>query len=79
MPLSKEQVSALLGMVASTKSDDIDCDGCFSHLAEFAELKLTGRSLPDALSAIERHLDQCSCCKDEFEALMDGLRATQQD
>lgn len=78
MPLSKEQVSSLLGLVASTKPDAIDCDGCFDHMAEFAELELAGRKVPEALQAIERHLEQCPCCKDEFDALIAGLQELQE-
>lgn len=79
MPLSEEQVSALLGMVVSTKPDAMDCDGCFQHLAEFAEFELAGRAIPDALRTIETHMVQCPCCQDEFNALLAALRAIQND
>lgn len=75
MPLSKKEVATLLGMVAGTETDTMDCDGCFQHMAEFAELELAGREIPDALKAIQRHLEQCPCCKDEFSALVVGLNA----
>ena len=77
MPLSQEQIAKLLGLVASVEPDRLDCDGCFSQLAEFAELELTQREIPDALRAVEMHLEQCVCCQDEYSALLEGLRALQ--
>lgn len=74
MPLSNEQVSTLISMVGSAAPDSVDCDGCFRRLAEFAEAEITNREIPDALNAIETHLAQCACCKDEYSALLEGLR-----
>jgi len=78
MPLTNEQVSNLLGMVASGEPDRLDCNGCFEQLAEFAEVHLTSREIPAALRAVETHLRQCACCNDEFNALLEGLRALQE-
>lgn len=75
MSLSKEQISGLLGLVQSVESDQLDCDGCFVHIAEFAELHLNHQDIPEAMRLVETHLQQCCCCRDEFEALLKGLRA----
>lgn len=75
MALSKEQIDNLLGMISSAKSDTLDCDGCFDHLAEFAQIHLESREIPDALAAVETHVEQCKCCNDEFNVLLEGLRA----
>ena len=75
MTLSNDQIKNLMAMVGETEADHLDCDGCFEHLAEFAEQSLAGRELPEALKAVETHLQQCPCCKDEYQALMEGLRA----
>lgn len=74
MSLSKEQISTLLGMISSAEPSKLDCDECFEQVAEFAEVVLSHKEIPDALKAVESHLKQCICCKDEFNALMDGLR-----
>ncbi len=79
MKLSAEQTRALLNSVAVAKQDEVDCDGCFEHLAEFVELELAGAEIPEALGKVERHIDQCSCCKDEHNALLEGLRALDSD
>ena len=73
MPLSKKQIKALLQYVAKAEHDAIDCDGCYGQVAEFSEAQLEGVEIPQALEAVELHLRQCICCKDEFESLIDGL------
>jgi len=74
MPLKPEQVSKLLNMVSSSDTDSLDCDGCFDHIAEFVDIHLASQEVPAALI----HLQQCVCCKGEFNALLDGLRALEQ-
>lgn len=74
MPLSDQQISTLLRMVAAGEQDPLDCDGCFEHLAEFAEKNLQNQELPAALQAVETHLEQCPCCEDEYQALLEALR-----
>ncbi len=74
MPLSNKQVSKLIGMVTDASPDTLDCDGCFAHIAEFAEAELTNREIPEALKAVQVHLSQCGCCKDEYNVLLDSLR-----
>ncbi len=75
MPLSKEQLKSLINMIETTEPDTLDCDGCFEHLAEFAERELANREIPDALKAVSIHLKQCSCCQDEYKALLEGLKS----
>ena len=79
MPLSTEQLSTLLGMITTSEPDSLDCDGCSEHLAEFAEAELTSREIPEAIRTVEIHLRQCACCKDEYNALLEGLRALEED
>ena len=74
MALSNEQITTLLSMISSADSDEMDCDGCLDHLAEFAEAELANREVPEAVKTVERHLQQCVCCKDEYNALLEGLR-----
>ncbi len=75
MALSEEQIATLIGMIATSQADDLDCDGCFEQLSEFVEVELAAREIPDALRAVETHLKQCKCCQDEYNALLEGLRA----
>ena len=75
MSLSKQRIATLLGLVGDTKDDDFGCDCCFDRIAEFAEAELEGRSLCAAMESVKTHLESCSCCADEYQALLDALRA----
>lgn len=72
--LSKEQIQILLGLISTTESDKVNCDECFGQIGEYAEMALEGRELSEGMQAIQRHLEQCPCCKGEYEALLDALR-----
>lgn len=74
MALTNEQIKSLINVVASTTDDELDCDGCFEQIAEFADAQLAGRSLSDAMKAVESHLANCPCCKDEYETLLAALQ-----
>lgn len=78
MIISSEQTKTLLLMVASANADELDCDGCFDHMAEFVEIERMGVEVPGALQKVKRHLEQCACCNDEHRALLEGLRAIHQ-
>lgn len=73
MALSKEQVDGLLRLVGLTKINEINCDDCLAAVAEFAELQLVGKSLPEGLHAVEHHLSVCDECREEYEALLRTL------
>ena len=77
MSLSKQQIQMLVGLIATTQSDDMSCDECFGRIGEFAERALEGRELDEGMQVIQRHLEQCPCCQGEYEALLDALSEIQ--
>lgn len=72
--LKKEQIQTLVGLIVTTQSDPATCDDCLGRIGEFAEYALKGRELSDGMTVIQRHLEQCPCCRGEYEALMDALK-----
>ena len=66
-------------MVVDSRPDCLDCDGCFDHIAEFAERELKARPLNEALKNVEVHLKQCPCCQAEYQVLLEGLQELKQD
>ena len=79
MALTQNQINSLMDMVITTEPDQTDCDGCLGQLAEFADIHLSTKEVPEAMKVIQRHLEQCLCCKDEFNALLKGLEAIEMD
>lgn len=79
MALTREQIEKLLHVVSMSQDDQIDCDGCFEHISEFADAQLSGKPLPTALEAVKTHLESCACCADEYQALLDALHSLEPD
>ena len=69
MSQDKDEIMELIKLLSLTRDEEINCDQCLSLVAEFAEKKLGGKSLTDALKAVEQHLLVCSECREEFEIL----------
>ncbi len=74
MSLSKQQIQTLVGLIAATESDDLSCEDCFGRIGEFAEKSLEGRELSEGMQLIQRHLEQCPCCSEEYKALIEALQ-----
>ncbi len=77
MKIANKQTRVLLNLLATSKPDQIDCDGCHEHMSEIVEYELLGSEIPEALFKAEVHLDQCACCNDERNALMTSLLAVE--
>lgn len=74
MLLSKDQIAKLLNLIASTQSTKLDCDGCLEHVAQYADDRLAGHDLCEAMRDVESHLADCPCCQHEFESFLEALR-----
>lgn len=77
MQLSYQQTTSLIQLMLITKDDSMGCDGCLGLMDQFAQAELDGAAFPGALERVRIHLDQCKCCKDEYDALMIALREVQ--
>ena len=74
MALSREQLEALIRMLAQTRPQEATCDECFKEMARFAENEVRGKSVPESLRAIEHHLDLCAECREEYNALIAAIK-----
>lgn len=74
MPLSDEQVRALLLACRETHADEIDCEQFLTSLAEYAEARSEGRALPQSLAKVEEHERLCANCHEECRALIELIR-----
>ena len=75
MSLSREQIAELLRLIGLTRDEEIDCERCLARVAEFAERELAGRSVPAGLEAVAHHLSICEESCEEYDALLQALKA----
>ena len=75
MKLDAAQITELIQLTATARNEDtIGCNGCFELMDQFAQAELEGRDVPEALEIVRVHLEQCKCCRDEYNALLTALR-----
>jgi Zn finger protein HypA/HybF involved in hydrogenase expression len=74
MSLTVNQIQTLVSLIVTTEPDQVSCDECFGQIGEFAEKSLEGKELPEGMQTIQRHLEQCPCCKGEYTALLEALK-----
>jgi hypothetical protein len=75
MSLSREEIAELLRLIGLTRDEEIDCERCLTLVAEFAERELAGRSVSAGLEAVAYHQSICAGCCEEYEALLQALKA----
>ena len=73
MKITEDQIRALIGFVSKTADDEISCQECEDHIAQFAESQLSGKATPEALAAIEEHLKICPECTEELQFIRRAL------
>lgn len=75
MALRNEQITNLMGFVASVTADGLTCDGCLEHVPELAESQLGDIPITQLLEKVEQHLKNCPCCAKEYESFLVALGA----
>jgi hypothetical protein len=73
--LNRAQLNWLVKLIFKTRSEELSCGECYEVVDTFAELRLLGRDAAEAMPLVQDHLDRCPPCREEFEALLDALRA----
>lgn len=75
MKLTTDILKRMIRVLQHTKPDEIGCNECFEQLHRFAELELAGKSPEKAMPLVEDHLARCKDCREEYEALLEALKA----
>lgn len=73
MTLSPEQMDRLMQLLGLTRDVELNCNECLEQVSEYADCELRGKSIPEALRAVEEHLRICGECREEYEALRQAL------
>lgn len=79
MRLTPLVLRRLVAKVLATHPGEMGCGDCDARLDRFAEMTLAGLDAREALPLVEEHLEMCPCCREEFEGLVEVLRAAEQE
>src|SRR3972149_4456443 len=73
--INVETLKILVHSILEIREDEIGCETCFDQLDKFVELNLAGKGPGQALPLVQRHLEMCNGCCEEYEALLEALEA----
>lgn len=62
-----------LSMMAMTHEQELSCDEVHALIDQFAEMHLRGENPANFFPLVQRHLEMCPECREEFEALLAAL------
>lgn len=77
--IQSSTLKELLRRILRTQRDEIGCETCYENLDRFVELELDGKDAAQALPLVRRHLEICSGCGEEYQALLAALQSMQSE
>jgi hypothetical protein len=75
--IQSETLKKLVRRAMTTRADEIGCETCFEQMDQFVDIQLAGKDASQAMPLVQRHLDLCQGCCDEYEALLIALKDVQ--
>ena len=65
----------MMQSIQSTREEELTCGHCYDELDRFIEMELSGKNPAEAMPLVREHLDRCAACKEEYEVLLEALKA----
>ena len=65
----------MLAMLQKTEEHEYSCDEAYAILDLYAEVVAKGEDPAPLMPLVERHLDLCDTCREEFEALLFAINS----
>jgi hypothetical protein len=75
MKIDPTTFKKILISLTMTNEEEIDCEECYHHMDQFADMLREGEDPDKVLPLVKHHLDLCGDCNEEFKALYDALTA----
>lgn len=69
-PQAAARLAALATLAATAREDDLSCDGVQQLIDQFAECAARGEDAAALMPLVQRHLERCPGCQEEYEALL---------
>jgi hypothetical protein len=77
--LTDEVMIKFLRVLERVREDDLSCEDTYAKLDEFVETEVKGGDADKIAPLIREHLDMCSDCCDEYEALLAVIEHTHKE
>ena len=77
MQIPIDKLKNMVRGVARTQEIEYSCEDVYQLLDEFTEAVAQGKDVATLMPLVQQHLEMCPDCREEFEALLRIVRATQ--
>lgn len=77
-PLQDEVVVRFFKLLEQIREEDMSCDDMYRQLDEFVEEEVKSKDAAKIMPLIQEHIDFCSDCEDEYQALLRVLENTRE-
>jgi len=74
--IPNEAVLGFLRVLESVREEDVPCDEVYARIDEYVEREVGQKDAAQLMPLVREHLDVCSDCCEEYEALLDVLEKT---
>lgn len=74
--LSNDHIQRLIFWLENAEQPSMTCEEVYSLLDEYVEHEIHGENATRLMPLLERHLEICEECCEEYEALLDAVTAT---
>jgi hypothetical protein len=69
----------MVGIIERTQPDECTCDETYALIDQFTEALKRGEDVSNLMPLVKRHLEICTDCMEEFEALLRVMQASPGD
>jgi len=77
--LPNETVLGFLRVLESVREEDVPCDEVYARIDEYVEREVDKKDAAQLMPLVREHLNLCSDCCEEYEALLDILEKTSKE
>jgi hypothetical protein len=77
--IPNEAVMGFLRVLESVREEDVPCDEVYARIDQYVELEVDKKDAAELMPLVREHLDMCSECCEEYEALLDILEKTSKE
>ena len=77
--LTDEVVVKFLNILEQVREEELSCTDMYAKLDEFVENEIKGEDADKLTPLLREHLDMCSDCCDEYEALLTIVEHTTEE
>lgn len=74
--ISNEAILKFLRVLESVREEEASCDEVYARIDEYVEKEVGKKDAAQLMPLVREHLDLCSECCEEYEALLDVLEKT---